>query len=219
MEPRAITLLGGAGLMGQGILRDLVSDRAIVELSKIRICDLSKQRLRALFDELGDPRIELLELDVTHPGQLNEAIEDADLCINAVPTMAGHQMAIFEAALKAEVDYIDLGGLGAFTVKQLAEHQRFKEAGVTAVLGVGADPGMSNVICRTVADELNVIDKINLYWAAEVVGDESPILVPPYSVSTVLAEYAHPSIQFLNCLLYTSPSPRDKRQSRMPSSA
>ena len=25
--------------------------------------------------------------------------------------------------------------------------------------------------------------------------------------------------QFLNCLLYTSPSPRDKRQSRMPSSA
>ena len=25
--------------------------------------------------------------------------------------------------------------------------------------------------------------------------------------------------QFYNCLLYTSPSPRDKRQSRMPSSA
>ena len=25
--------------------------------------------------------------------------------------------------------------------------------------------------------------------------------------------------QFMNCLLYTSPSPRDKRQSRMPSSA
>ena len=25
--------------------------------------------------------------------------------------------------------------------------------------------------------------------------------------------------QFISCLLYTSPSPRDKRQSRMPSSA
>ena len=25
--------------------------------------------------------------------------------------------------------------------------------------------------------------------------------------------------EYLNCLLYTSPSPRDKRQSRMPSSA
>ena len=29
----------------------------------------------------------------------------------------------------------------------------------------------------------------------------------------------HPGYGFLSCLLYTSPSPRDKRQSRMPSSA
>ena len=60
-----------------------------------------------------------------------------------------------------------------------------------------ADPGLSNVICRAVADELDTIDRINLYWAAELVGDENPVLVPPYSVSTVLAEYAHPSTQFL----------------------
>ena len=30
---------------------------------------------------------------------------------------------------------------------------------------------------------------------------------------------AHSEMQFIACLLYTSPSPRDKRQSRMPSSA
>ena len=195
---KTITLLGGAGLMGQGIVRDLISDRSIVELSLIRVCDLSEERMQALGDELVDPRIEFFAFDVTCPEQLKAAIENADLCINTVPTMAGHQMTIFEAALDARVDYIDLGGLGTYTVKQLAEHERFRKAGVTAVLGVGADPGMSNVICRAVADELDTIDKINLYWAAEVTGDESPILVPPYSVSTVLAEYAHPSIQFLN---------------------
>ena len=33
--------------------------------------------------------------------------------------------------------------------------------------------------------------------------------------NAVLIQY----IMFMNCLLYTSPSPRDKRQSRMPSSA
>ena len=31
-----------------------------------------------------------------------------------------------------------------------------------------------------------------------------------------LVDYIH---KYMNCLLYTSPSPRDKRQSRMPSSA
>ena len=36
----------------------------------------------------------------------------------------------------------------------------------------------------------------------------------PSSLSGILA-----SVLFSSCLLYTSPSPRDKRQSRMPSSA
>ena len=82
--------------------------------------------------------------------------------------------------MRPSVAYVDLGGLGTFTVKQIAEHERFKAAGVTAVVGVGADPGMSNVICRAVADELDTIEKINLYWAAELIGDENPMLVPPY---------------------------------------
>lgn len=191
-----ISILGGAGLMGAGIVRDLVSDRAIVDISTIRICDTSRERMDSLVADLGDPRLALFDLDVTDPPRLAEAISGADLCINCVPTLLGFQMTIFEAALAAKVAYMDLGGLGTFTVKQIAEHDRFKAAGVTAVVGVGADPGMSNVICRAVADELDTIEKINLYWAAELVGDENPILMPPYSVSTVLAEYDHPSTQF-----------------------
>ncbi|SOC35799.1 saccharopine dehydrogenase-like NADP-dependent oxidoreductase [Rhizobium subbaraonis] len=191
-----ITILGGAGFMGAGIVRDLLSDRAIVDIETVRLCDASRDKMEALATELGDPRIELVALDVTDPDALSAAISGADICINCVPTLLGFQMTIFEAALAARVSYVDLGGLGTYTVKQIAEHERFKAAGVTAVIGVGADPGMSNVICRAVADELDEIDKINLYWAAELTGDENPVLVPPYSVSTVLAEYAHPSTQF-----------------------
>ncbi|WP_349436077.1 saccharopine dehydrogenase NADP-binding domain-containing protein [Pararhizobium sp. A13] len=193
-----ISILGGAGLMGAGIVRDLVSDRAIIDIASIRICDTSRERMESLFTDLGDPRLELFDLNVTDPARLAEAIKGADLCLNCVPTLLGFQMTIFEAALSAKVAYMDLGGLGTFTVKQIAEHERFKAAGVTAVVGVGADPGMSNVICRAVADELDTIEKINLYWAAELMGDENPVLMPPYSVSTVLAEYAHPSTQFLD---------------------
>ncbi len=193
-----ISILGGAGLMGAGIVRDLVSDRAIVDITTIRICDTSRPRMESLVADLDDPRLELFDLDVTDPTRLAAAISGADLCINCVPTLLGFQMSIFEASLAAGVAYMDLGGLGTFTVKQIAEHERFKAAGVTAVVGVGADPGMSNVICRAVADELDTIEKINLYWAAELTGEENPILMPPYSVSTVLAEYAHPSTQFLD---------------------
>lgn len=191
-----ITLLGGAGFMGAGIIRDLVSDRAIVPITEIRLCDAARSKMEALAAELGDPRIRLVDLDASSEASLRTAITGADICINCVPTLLGFQMAIFEAAFAERVAYMDLGGLGTYTVKQMAEHERFKAAGLTAVLGAGADPGMSNVICRAVADELDEIDSINLYWAAEFTGAENPVLVPPYSVSTVLAEYAHPSTQF-----------------------
>jgi saccharopine dehydrogenase-like NADP-dependent oxidoreductase len=195
---KTITILGGAGMMSQGIIKDLLSDRAVIDIGEIRVCDTARGRMEAMQRQFGDARLTLHDLNVTDPAALSAVLAGADICINGVPTMAGHQMAIFEAALKARVDYVDLGGLGTFTVKQMAWHQRFVDAGVVAVLGVGSDPGMSNVICRAVADKLDEIDSINLYWAAELSGPESPVLRPPYSVSTVLAEYAHPCIQFLN---------------------
>ena len=46
---------------------------------------------------------------------------------------------------------------------------------------------------------------------AQAYGDSVPILVLPMGYERAAAH--------VTCLLYTSPSPRDKRQSRMPSSA
>ena len=199
MKKKAIiAILGGAGMMGQGIIRDLLSNRSIVEIDEIRLFDSDHGRMNALREQLDDSRLTVHQLDVADPLALARAMAGAHICVNAVPTLAGHQMAIFDAALTAGVDYVDLGGLGTYTVKQLKWQERFRAAGVVAVLGVGADPGMSNVICRAVADELDEVDSINLYWAATLTGQENPVLVPPYSVSTVLAEYAHPCLQFLD---------------------
>ena len=193
-----IAILGGAGMMGQGIIRDLLSDRAIIDIAEVRLFDSHRERMVALREQLDDSRLTLHDLNVADPAALARSLAGADICINAVPTLAGHQMEIFAAALAAGVDYVDLGGLGTYTIKQLEWQERFRQAGVVAVLGVGADPGMSNVICRAVADQLDEVDSINLYWAATLTGQENPVLVPPYSVSTVLAEYAHPCIQFLD---------------------
>jgi saccharopine dehydrogenase-like NADP-dependent oxidoreductase len=96
--------------------------------------------------------------------------------------------------------------MGVYTVRQKAEHESWKKAGVTAVIGLGSDPGLSNIICRAVADRLDRVERINLYWAATKIGPESPVLVPPYSISTVLAEYANPSQQFLEGRLQEVPA-------------
>lgn len=192
-----LLILGGAGLMGAGTVRDLLSERSS-GVDRVVVADGYVDRLEALAAEVDDPRLYTAGLDLDDTASLGLLLHDADVCINAVATFAGYQMEIFEACLAAGTPYVDYGGMGVYTVRQKAEHERWREAGIPAVLGLGADPGLSNVICRAVADKLETIEAINLYWAATSVGPESPVLVPPYAASTVLSEYANPSQQFLD---------------------
>lgn len=191
--------------MSAGTTRDLLSGLSS-GVSGIVAADTSGERLEALKKSLNDPRLETRVLDVNDRAALMGLLADCDLCINGVPTFAGFQMAIFEACLETGRAYVDYGGMGVYTVKQKAQHERWKNAGVTAVVGLGSDPGLSNIICRAVADRLDRIDKINLYWGATKIGPDSPVLVPPYSVSTVLAEYANRSQQFLEGRLQEVPA-------------
>jgi len=191
--------------MSAGTARDLLSNLS-AGVTKIIAADASADRLDALKKSLPDPRLETRVFDVSDRAALLSLLADCDLCINGVPTFAGFQMAIFEACLEAKRPYVDYGGMGVYTVRQKAQHAKWKEAAVTAVIGLGSDPGLSNIICRAVADRLNRIDRINLYWAATKIGPESPVLVPPYSISTVLAEYANPSQQFLDGKLQEVPA-------------
>jgi saccharopine dehydrogenase-like NADP-dependent oxidoreductase len=199
-----ILILGGAGLMSTGTARDLLS-KLSSGVERVVAADSSAERLAALKQSLNDPRLETRVFDVNDRAALMTLLADCDLCVNGVPTFAGFQLAIFEACLEAKRAYVDYGGMGVYTVRQKAEHAKWAKAGVTAVIGLGADPGMSNIICRAVADQLDRIDRINLYWAATKIGPESPVLVPPYSISTVLAEYANPSQQFLDGKLQEVP--------------
>ena len=193
---KRIVVLGGAGAMGAGIVRDLISPQSDTN-THITVADISPDRIGEVIAEFDPARVSALALDVTDAAALADCLAAADLCMNAVPTFAGLQMTIFNACLSAGCAYADLGGMGVYTVRQKAEHEKWRAAGAMAVLGLGADPGMSNVICRAVADRLERIDKINLYWAAELAGPENPVLVPPYNIETVLGEYANPSQQFL----------------------
>ena len=192
-----ILVLGGAGMMGSGTARDLVSPLS-AGVERVTVADVSAEHVRSVCDAIGDLRLHPVEIDVRNTAALRRLIGAADICINAVPTFAGHQMDIFHACLEARRPYVDYGGLGIWTVRQKAEHEAWVRAGVPAVLGLGADPGISNLTCRAVADRLDTIESIRLYWAAATVGEENPVLVPPYSIATVLGEYAYPSRQFVD---------------------
>ena len=117
-----IVILGGAGLMGSGTVRDLLSELS-GGVTRLVIADTSRERMQQLHAALADPRTETVELDVTNAEQTMALLRGADLCINAVPTFAGFQMDIFGYCLAAGCPYVDYGGMGVYTVRQKAEHE------------------------------------------------------------------------------------------------
>ena len=202
---RTLVVIGGAGMMASGTIRDLVSNLSDAP-DRIVVADRDEAACRSLIDRLGDARLEARAVDVGDRAALAALLRGADWCLNGVPTFAGHQMTIFEACLEAGCHYVDYGGMGIYTTRQKAMHEAWRARGLTAIVSLGSDPGLSNVLCRAVADRLETIDRINLYWAAEVDGPPNPVLVPPYNVATLLAEYANTSRQFLDGALRDVPA-------------
>ena len=84
----------------------------------------------------------------------------------------------------------------------------------------------NNVFALTLYDALNLTYKNNIQLNAErenikVSEEDINISKADYKPSLTLSgsKSIEDTNKLTNCLLYTSPSPRDKRQSRMPSSA
>ncbi|HHY95155.1 MAG TPA: hypothetical protein GX513_09120 [Firmicutes bacterium] len=215
-----VIVLGGAGAMGSGIVRDLISAESAASplrtVEKVIMADASLEAVQKLVAELLDRRLEALHLDVRNKDQTVSLLEKADVCINAVPTFLGYQMDIFHYCLEARCPYLDLGGMGVYTEIQKAEHDSWVRAGVPAVLGMGSDPGLSNVLAKAVAERLDTIDRIDLFWASRVAGPERPIFVPPYNILTLLAEYSNPSRQFIDGTLVEMPAQSGKLEMTLP---
>src|SRR5262249_56566861 len=95
-----ILVVGGAGAMASGTVRDLASPLH-TRIREVVIADQSLERCQALATAIGDPRLPPVALDVRDGGARIALLQQADFCINAAPALLRHQMAISDASLAA----------------------------------------------------------------------------------------------------------------------
>ncbi len=184
-----IVVLGGAGIIGRTIARDLADDR---EVREIVIADLDLDGARKLADSLGRPGVTAVKADVTDPAALVALLRGAGAVINSVQYY--FNLPVMKACLEAKTHYLDLGGLFHTTRKQLELHDDFKRAGLLAVPGLGSCPGIANVQARTVADRLDTVESIRIYNGATP--DMGDSLAWAYSIQTIFDEITQPPMVF-----------------------
>lgn len=186
-----IVVLGGAGMMGCLATSDLVRSEAVDE---VVIADLDRERAEEVADHLGRLRLSVVQVNARDREALVRVLRGADCCLNA--TVYYMNLEVMSACLEARVSYTDLGGLFHTTRKQLEWHERYKAAGISAVLGMGSAPGVPNVQSRYAADRLDTIESIRIYDGIKPPPPDQVVF--SYAVATILDELTLPPMVFRN---------------------
>lgn len=179
-----IVVVGGAGLMGRIALRDLA---AAPEVREVVIAELNPEQAATIAAMIRSPKLRVVAVDATDQAALVETLRDADACINA--TVYYSNLPIMHACLAARTHYLDLGGLFHTTRRQLELDQPFRAAGITAIVGMGSAPGVTNLQARLACDRLERVESIRIYdgiYNPQISADDP--LSWGYSIQTILDE-------------------------------
>jgi len=179
----AVAVLGAGGTVGRAIVRDLGESE---EVGELLLLDVDGDRAARVAVEHGGGRARAAAIDAR--GCLAPMLADSDVLVNAASYRVN--LVAMEAALAADCDYLDLGGLYWMTALQLELHGRFQRAGRLAVLGMGASPGTTNVMALHGIRELGAGDPVHAIHVAAAGRDPEPAaaLRAPYSLRTLLDE-------------------------------
>jgi len=189
-------VLLGAGLQGIATALDLSWNEGIKE---VLIADVNlehAEHVSKLCNEKYGAKTKAVKCDVSEPDKLVELIRGWDLVINEVNYYYNCQ--IMEACLKAKVNYMDIGGLYVETVKQMKYHEKFKEAGLLAIPGIGGTPGVTNVCAGWAANRLDTIDEIHVYCGCDDWSQSAKTFEVTYAIETIMDEFYMKPIQFID---------------------
>ncbi|WP_329225906.1 saccharopine dehydrogenase NADP-binding domain-containing protein [Streptomyces sp. NBC_01460] len=202
-------LLVGAGGVGTAITR-IAARRPFFE--HMAVADYDAARAEAAVAALGErgDRFGAVRLDASDPAAVRAALAEhrCDVLLNA--TDPRFVMPLFEAALAHGAHYLDMAmslsrphpsrpyeecgvKLGDAQFDRAAD---WEAAGLLALVGMGVEPGLSDVFARYASDELfDEIEEIGIRDGADLTV-EGHDFAPSFSIWTTIEECLNPPVVY-----------------------
>ena len=198
-------LLVGAGGVGSAFCA-IAARRDFFE--QIVVCDYDEARAAAAVEEVGDPRFSAAQVDAGSAGAVAGLVRQHGIThvMNAVDPR--FVMPIFNGALAGGADYLDMAmslshrhpdkpyeltgvKLGD---EQFAVADDWQSAGRLALVGIGVEPGLSDVFARYAADHLfSEIDELGTRDGSNLTVDGYDF-APSFSIWTTIEECLNPPV-------------------------
>jgi saccharopine dehydrogenase-like NADP-dependent oxidoreductase len=166
---------------------------------RITFADLDPSRPAAVVERDGDDSFAAAQVDAGDRESLLGLLREieADVVLNA--TDPRFNPTILAAAFEYGCTYLDMamtlsGPDVLLGQEELDAHERWRERGLLALAGIGAEPGLSDVFARYAADHLfDEIDEVAVRDGADLVV-EGYDFAPTFSIWTTIEECLNPPL-------------------------
>ncbi|OMC34970.1 saccharopine dehydrogenase [Mycolicibacterium fortuitum] len=162
-----VLALGGAGAMGAVAVRTAAC-AGIAE--HIVVADRDHAAAQRLARDLSAAPVPISArgIDITDDAELRRALSEADLVLNTVGPYYRFGLTVLRAAIDTGTHYLDICDDWEPTLQMLELDATARAAGVTAVIGMGASPGVSNLLAATAAAPLDSVRDLYTAWPVDV---------------------------------------------------
>jgi saccharopine dehydrogenase-like NADP-dependent oxidoreductase len=155
-----ILAIGGCGSMGRYAMRAVQNYSAIEE---IIIADINKETAEAFAESLNQ-KVSAIQLDVNDASALKQAMENIDIVVNTCGPYFKFGAPILSAAISSGCNYIDICDDWEPTIDMMKLSAEAKSAGVSATIGLGASPGLTNLMALIAIGELDEVTTVYTGW-------------------------------------------------------
>jgi saccharopine dehydrogenase (NAD+, L-lysine-forming) len=124
------------------------------DVDEVVVADLRAADAGAVAAGIGRPGVRAMAVDAADPASLAAVLDGADVAVSCIGPFYRFGAPVLAAAIRAGVDFVDVCDDLDATLAQLELDAAAREAGVSAVIGMGNSPGLANVLTRYCADQL-----------------------------------------------------------------
>jgi saccharopine dehydrogenase-like NADP-dependent oxidoreductase len=158
---RALVL--GCGEMARPAIEDLVTHGVF---NRLIVATRHPARAESFLTSISprNIRVQLADADVRDHGALLRLMRGQDVVCNLTGPNYQNAVPVARAAIGAGVPLVDISDDWAATLALLELHPDAVRAGVTVVVGLGASPGITNVLARYGADKLDRVEEVRTSW-------------------------------------------------------
>ena len=164
-----VIILGACGGMGRHVAKSISS---FSEIDNLTIADLNLKDAELLASQLG-PHIKGIKVDINDTESLLSILSHHDIVLNTVGPFFKFGYQVLKTSLEANCHYMDICDDWEPTEKMLELNNFAKEKNLLAILGLGASPGITNLLGRIAIDHLDMVHTIYTGWNLEEAQPES----------------------------------------------